>query len=873
MDALHPGLLAALAEGFTVLVPNRRVAHALRTAYGEHVLATGRRAWLTPDVLTTRAWIERMWFSLRPDSRRLLSPQQALVLWERIVAESPAAATLLNPSSAAKAAARSWDLAQAYGIALPAIEAEGGEEALVFADWGRQFEERCHARGWLPASRLPHELVSCELLPTCKVQLALREGPTPAERALLNRLAESGSVVREELATGQSGTTQVFIAIDADQEVLSATRWARTQLDAGRKSIGLVVPSLATRRHAIRRLLEDAFIPASRRSGEASRVVPFTIEANGALAEFPIVRSALDVLDLVKGDAPSWVAGRLLRSPFLAGFTTEAAPRALADARLRADGTEQLDVASFERLAGANGCPLLATHFAAMRAALPRTREVATASEWAERFLTLWTNAGWPGDRTPSSDEQQTLAKLNDALSSFGGLDDLLGKVSLRSAVAEFQQWASSTAYEPQTLPAPITVVDPESVSGMRFEALWLLGCEAARLPPAPEPDPFLPLRLQQQAGVPGADATATRERAERAFADLRSAADLIVCSWSRHIEDAEQTPSPLLDGLEPFTEAINVQPSLAGWLQDQRPALATLVDDVAPPVPAGRASGGARVVELQAWCAFRAQAELRLGARPLDQVSPGVDARERGTLLHKALEALWGEFGSQQGLLAVPEEALHERVFRTLDRLSVPLLKGASPHRARLLRIEVDIATRKLCDLLALERERQSFKVLERPEYAETYTAAGITLDLKIDRIDILDAGGEVVIDYKTGNSAQSSKWWGDRPEQPQLPLYAVARREDLAAVAFALLNAKESGFAGVAVRDGILPAVKATKSEWHSLLDDWQTAVDGLIGAYARGDARVDPLPQLCNRCHLAGLCRVHESSSAAGLDEVPL
>ncbi len=87
-----------------------------------------------------------------------------------------------------------------------------------------------------------------------------------------------------------------------------------------------------------------------------------------------------------------------------------------------------------------------------------------------------------------------------------------------------------------------------------------------------------------------------------------------------------------------------------------------------------------------------------------------------------------------------------------------------------------------------------------------------------------------------------------------------------------FALLNAKESGFAGVAERDGILPGVKATKGEWQSLLDDWQKAVDGLIGAYARGDARVDPLPQLCNRCHLAGLCRVHESSSLAGLEEVP-
>ena len=871
MDALHPGLLAALTEGFTVLAPNRRAAHSLRRAYGEQVVSTGRRAWLTPDILTPRAWADRLWFNVRPGSCRLLSPQQTLVLWERIVSESPAAVSLLNPASAAKAAVRSWVLAQAYGISLTAIAADGGEEAEVFADWARQFEADCSARGWLAPARIVHELARCESLPPFRIQLALGEEPTPALRTLLNRLVEQGSIVREQLPPGSPGSTVRFAAVDAEQEVLSATRWARSQLDAGRKSIGLVVPSLALRRHALRRALEDVFVPAGRRSGEASGFVPFTIEASGTLTEFPIVRTALDILDLVKGEASSTLAGRLLRSPFVSGFASEASPRALADARLRSSGTEQVDVPALERLAGANGCPVLSSLLAGMRATLPRNGEVATASEWAERFLAVWIAAGWPGDRTLSSDEQQTLAKLNDALSGFGGLDDLLGKVSFRAALAQFRQWASSTAYEPQTLPAPITVVDPDSVAGMRFEALWIMGCEATRMPPAPEPDPFLPLRLQQQAGVPGASVLATRQRAERQFLDLRCAAESIVCSWAQHLDDAEQTPSPMLNGFDLFAGEIEPQQTLGGWLQRHRPVLEAFVDDTAPAVPVGRASGGARVVELQAWCAFRAQAELRLGARPLDQVSPGIDARERGTLLHKALETLWGEFGSQRGLMAVAEEALRERVFVALDRLSVPLLQGASPHRARLLRIEVDIATRKLRHLLALERERQPFRVLERPEYAETYTAAGLTLDLKIDRIDLLEPeGGEVVIDYKTGHSAQASKWWGARPEQPQLPLYAVARRAQLSAVVFALLNAKESGFAGVAKRDGILPGVKEFKGEWQPLLDDWQKTVDGLIAAYGRGDARVDPLPQVCNRCHLSSLCRIHESGLADGLDE---
>jgi ATP-dependent helicase/nuclease subunit B len=876
VDPLHPGLLASIEDGFTVLAPNRRSAHALRLAYAEHALATGRRAWLTPDILTVRAWAERTWFASRTEQagKRLLSAQQVLVLWERIVSGSDVASLLLNPLSAAKAAARSWDLAQAYGISLLAIENEGGEEAAAFAGWAALFEQQCAQHDWLPPAKVLHELALCRTLPALRLQLALGQAPTLAEAAVFRRAVETGGQVRDEPALQAPGTTRTLAAADTDQELLLATRWARQQLDAGHHSIGIVVPALAERRHSIRRAFEDVFAPATRRSGESGASPSFTIAASGTLAEFPIVRTALEVLALVQGKAASTLVGRVLRSPFIAGFADEASARALADARLRAKAVEHFDVPSVERLAGANDCSVLSSCLASMRPLLPRADELHTASEWAERFLRLWKASGWPGDRVPDSQEQQTLAKLNDALGGFGSLEDLLGTATFASALAHFQQWVTATPYEPQTLPAPIMVVDPESVAGMRFDMLWIMGCDASRLPPAPEPDPFLPLRLQQLAGLPGASVADTHERALAEFSQLRGSADFVVCSWAQHEGDAELTASPLLAGFESYTEAPRSSPSLREWLQQQRPTPEFITDDKAPVVGPGRVSGGARVVELQSWCPFRAQAELRLGARPLDQVAPGVDARERGSLLHKALETLWGEWRSHQRLLAIPERELREQVFATLDRLSVPLLAGASPHRARLVRIEVDISTRKLCELLVLERQRQPFHVLERPEFAQTYTAAGLTLDLMIDRIDILEpntgSAGEVVIDYKTGTSAQPGKWWGDRPEQPQLPLYAVARREHVAAVTFALLNARESGFRGIASSAGILPGIDAHAADWQSALSDWRRTVDRLIADYAQGAAQVDPLPGMCARCHLAGLCRVHDSRQTADLGE---
>lgn len=888
MELLSPGLTQSIDERFTVLAPNRRAAHALRLQFGEHAVAQGRLAWLTPDILTIRAWSERLWLqSRRPGSPRLLSAQQTVLLWERIVAGSAAASTLLNPASAARAAARSWDLAQAWGISLAAIVAAGGEEAEVFVSWALQFESLCKERAWLPPGRLPHVLQACDTLAAVRIHLALADTPSPAEASLFSAIEGAGGAVRRESPGSTASRAQACAAGNPDQELLLAVQWARQQLEAGRKTVALIVPDLESRRHRLRRLLENEFAPARRRSGQPQAALPFAIAASGTLDGFPLVRAALDILSLAQGRVSPALAGTLLRSPFLAGFDAEQSSRARADVRLRAEAAEHYDVPQLERLADANECPLLAQRLALVKPLLPRGGELKLPSEWAERFLALWTAMGWPGERTPDSEEQQTRAKLQSALSGFGTLEDLLGRVSFRTACSEFQQWIAGVAFEPQTPSAPLTVLDPDSAAGMRFEALWMTGCTASRWPPAPDPDPFLPLVLQREAGMPGATAAAAHDRARQRFLLLQSAADTVICSWPQSEDDAGQSPSPFLKGFESCAAALLPGRSLKGWLHEHRPALESVVDLFAPPVPPGRVNGGARIVELQSWCPFRAQAELRLGARPLDQVVPGIDPRERGILVHAALEALWGELRSHRGLMAVDSLALQDRVHGIVDRLSAPLFTGASAHQARLIGIEVEVATRKLCELLEIERERQPFRVLDRPEFAQQYAAAGLVLDLKIDRIDVLEEAeegapqGEVVIDYKTGSSAQPAKWWNARPEQPQLPLYAVARGTGLAAVSFALLGARESGFKGVARVAGILPGIDAhpanryvpeALADWQQMLGAWQQTIDALIAGFASGDARVDPLPNVCSRCHLAGFCRIDELQSAPAEGESP-
>ena len=171
--------------------------------------------------------------------------------------------------------------------------------------------------------------------------------------------------------------------------------------------------------------------------------------------------------------------------------------------------------------------------------------------------------------------------------------------------------------------------------------------------------------------------------------------------------------------------------------------------------------------------------------------------------------------------------------------------------------------------DWLELERRRAPFDVVQI-EQKKTIDIGGLTLSGRIDRMDKLEDGTHAVIDYKTGRATRSA-WMGDRPDEPQLPLYVVSAEEDVTAVAFATLRAGEMKFSGYALNGKEIPGVQAARN-WSGLVATWQRDLEQLASGFAAGDARVDPKKGLatCRNCDLHPLCRVHERFSALDDEE---
>ena len=97
---------------------------------------------------------------------------------------------------------------------------------------------------------------------------------------------------------------------------------------------------------------------------------------------------------------------------------------------------------------------------------------------------------------------------------------------------------------------------------------------------------------------------------------------------------------------------------------------------------------------------------------------------------------------------------------------------------------LEKDRQRKLILQLLDYEKTRVAdFRVLQTEELVLA-EVGGLTIGIKIDRVDeLLDDGRRLIIDYKSGKDRALDSL-GERPFKPQLAVYAVGSNDALAGV-----------------------------------------------------------------------------------------
>ena len=488
-----------------------------------------------------------------------------------------------------------------------------------------------------------------------------------------------------------------------------------------------------------------------------------------------------------------------------------------------------------------------------------------SAGAWAEAFGACLTAWGWPGGLELGSSEYQAARAFGERLRELSRLDAVTTGLTVIEALRELRR-AAAGPFQPERGEPALFVLDTLDDPGIRFDSLWVGGLTAAAWPRPTSVDPLLPIEIQRNLGMPGVTAEDCVAEARAVMDHWRAASGELVLSWPRRENDTDVDASPLIPDTSQSLPQ-QASPLSREQLIHAAGRLEPMTADVAPPRPPGAVRGGARVLELQSHCPFRAFAELRLGARPLEEPQAGIDRRTRGTILHRALQGFWSETRSLAGLLELDPAAQDARVAAWVDDALAHDLPAWTSDRSR--RLERDWHRRAVSNLLTIERSRTDF-VIEEAERSMERELGGLTFRLQVDRVDRV-GNGLLVIDYKSGK-ASPKQWRGARMDAPQLPLYAVLHPGRPGGVAVATVAAAGARFRGVtddaAAIDGLQPAAKFELTEdresgfdWRQITSHWYAWLEALARDYAAGRSEVDPklAAATCRNCHLGALCRV--------------
>jgi probable DNA repair protein len=868
-------LLAHLAgghsEGIAVVTPNRRLAQALVREFNERQIAAGLTVWETADILPFGAFVERLYedalySDIAAQLPLLLTGAQEQELWEAGIRASEWGEALLAVPRAAADCRKAWGLAHEWRIAGAVMgnagSFPGNEDAKAFAEWARDYARRCEKEGNTDAARLADvvaPLLKQAMLRKPKRLVAYAFDVVPPQvQDFLDACAKQGIDVRSCAPEEKASKASRIAFPSAREELQAAASWARAKLEAGAKRIGVVVPELGQRRKEVARVFARVMNPARNLPGAEQRALPFNISLGAPLADYPLARAALSIIELASGEIPFEHASRLIRSPFLTGAEPELSMRARLDAAMRKQAPTRVTLGKLVALI--EGTPALRQRLEALFA-LVREHPGGERSphEWARHFSALLEAAGFPGERGLDSSEFQTRAKFNETLAEFAKLERVAPKMSFTQALARLRRLCTDTLFQPETPDAPIQVLGVLESAGLEFDALWVSGLTDEVWPLAASPNPFIPPALQRKAGIPEASAEATLARGKRITDGWLAAADEVIVSHPTMEEDRALLASPLISAVPLGTPETRTYERYRDLIFAARRS-ETVPDGQAPALATKTPKGGTRILSDQAACPFRAFARHRLAAESLEEPVAGLDARARGLLLHTLMKELWSELKGSEGLRGDCSPAI-ERAAAAAVREAKLEEPFAGLERKRLAKLARE--------WLEVERGRPSFEVVAMEEKRKL-AVAGLELNGRIDRMDKLEAGGHALIDYKTGRPTPND-WLGERPDDPQLPLYALNAKEDIAAVAFARLKTGEMRYMGFSSRDDQIPKVKQAM-DWAALLAGWKKELDALGSGFASGDARVDPkkLLQTCRYCDLQPLCRVYEKVNALAESE---
>jgi probable DNA repair protein len=858
---MYDWLTGALEDSSQVVTANRRLAKVLAEHYAQLQLEAGRTAWRSPGILAWPDWLLqlRATAELSQPMPICLNGHQSRMLWERCLRRE-ISNPLLSISGLVRQSRDTWQKLHDYCVPLEQVSAAAqGRDQQIFASAARGYQSLLDRDGWIDDAKLPGIVVELvrngHAVAAGSVVFAGFDRLTPVAQLLYDELLEAGSECRLIEQSPPQGAGQLMGYENSDAELRAAGAWARQSLlDNSDQVIGIVASQLERDSERSARMLREGFVPGWQTAGEA-HFAAVNVSYGKRLIAYPLIAVAMHLLQWLQEDIGSAELSLLLRSA--ACGDGGQGLRSRVDLELRRLPVMTWSPARFLRAFDRSEADAISTDWHDRVRMLANLRESVPSrcspSEWAMYIDDFLTKFNWPGPASLSSVEFQLVNRWRELLNDLARLELVAATMSLQEAISRLRTMAAETVFQAKSEGAVVQLLGPLEAAGMEFDQLWISGLSAANWPPSARPSPLVSRQLQRKYAMPDAAPGDTLAYADKLLRRLAASSTHLACSYPLTDGDAEQSPSGLIDAwveqnIEPVPDPGWYAARLAGSV-----AVVTSAEDPLLPVTGEEVvTGGAATLQMQLVDPFAAFAYGRLGVRPVPAFATGLPANTRGNLIHDALHELYRDLPSRADVARWIDASLEQRMPDILKHAFARLERHADGTLKSLLQLEKKRVGELLQKVVALDSSRGNFAVTALESSLELVMDQ-LRLRLRIDRIDRLDSGELVILDYKTGQGRQFVNATM-QPDDLQLVVYACAVAEPVAGLAFFNVDSRQVSING-AGRE-LTPDL-----DWDEALADWSQQVVAAAAAMQRGDARVNTAVPVRNSRSFALLSRIRE------------
>ncbi len=873
-------IFEAIEQRWLTLVPNVRVRRRLLQVQSDLMRERGSLSWQRAPIVTFDSWLRTQFVQLIDDgreSRTLLNTSQSLLVWQQAIESSSWGDGLLRVRDTASLAMQAARMLADWRIDHQQLSAFPAEETQAFLSWRAQVVTMLARRAWITSdhliTRITQAITDGELPAPERLGVLPSTVPTRAQLGLLEVLQQTGTKLTRVTVSTSDTCHYVVRPKTVQDEYAKAADWALHQLKhEGMNRVAIALSSPQNELVELRRALKYASWPES--TSPAAQVLFFerdvTSTESHSLSAIELVNDALALMRLALSRLPALECSSLLRSPYMNGAMLESGERSMLDVQLRKTGRRNITLSFLTKLTAGSSPPVpilngILFTLAQLKEAAPRT---ATLADWSVTFGQWFRAIKWASEHSNIEACSRPWQRFADLLPEMGQLSALEGNISASKALSILTQLASDARIDlDHATDAKIHIISVDDAAMMPFDAIWLVGASDDHWPHSESLNPFVPVSLQRHSGMPFAAPASVLQTSHRLLAALSENSGRVIASCASASGDSQIRLSQLFSGWSTARWS---------WLETHEPKdpwasaiasleLETFDDAQGLPLPAGEpAPGGTALIARQSDCPFQAYARYRLQVDKLESPVDGIDARLAGETVHSILECVWSKLGSSKALEALSDteraELVEDCVDLALKKLTV---KDTEVANTAIFDVERQRLLTLVHTWLAQELKRETaFEILdlERPT---TVLLGPISLTTKADRVDCLETGELVILDYKTSATVTAKAWNDDRLGEPQVPIYAVTRTRPVAGLAFGQLNATGCAFKGVVEDKSVLP-IRVPKDA-PSLADrmtQWREQLEALAQEAAVGHAAVSPRDtSTCRYCAVSEACRIAE------------